>query len=305
MQRNQIVLGLVLLAGFACAAAIEEGHRTAAEPETPTYTSTDVHGGGYAAFATLLAREGVRVEPFEQRPGQLDDGIDTLVDAGIPFGQPSSQRTALDADDLRGWVERGGRVIVIGEFRRTPSPAGMMPPIVLTMHGGAPYTGPLAAGIASLYPAAPARFGRLPRGARVMLADRGGPLVVDVALGRGQVRYAVGVQKLLTNTFIGQHDNALVAYALAQPRRANGRVAFDDGVHGEVVDPSWWSIMPVWLRVASAGLALTLLLALGGGALRLGPPFVPPLPEPTSAAFLDAVTALYERAGRQPEVTPS
>jgi len=297
MRRNDIVLTLAILAAFAGVAVVEQTHRAAPAFEVPTYASTDVHAGGYAAFATMLAREGVTVESFDRRPAELDDGIDTLVDAGVPFDVPSADRPASDVDDLHGWVERGGRVIVIGGGL----PVRSMRSLVRAAASGGPYTGPLAAGIASLDPVARVRFGALPRGARVMLADRGGPLVVDVPLGRGQVRYAIAVQRLLTNASIGAHDNARFAYALARPLRASGVVAFDDGVHGALVDPTWWSIMPVWLRVALAGLALTALLALAGGALRLGPPFVPPLPEPTSAAFLDAVTALYERAGRHPD----
>jgi hypothetical protein len=169
------------------------------------------------------------------------------------------------------------------------------PMVVEATRSGRPFTGPLAPGLARLAPLDAVRFDAAKPDDRVALADDGGPLVVDVRLGRGTVRY-IDAGGLFTNRAIALHDNARLAFALVRPRGPHGSVLFDEGLHGAIVDPSWWSISPVWLRVMLCGLALTAVLALAGGALRLGPPFVPPVREPTSAAFLDAVTALYERA---------
>ena len=55
--------------------------------------------------------------------------------------------------------------------------------------------------------------------------------------------------------------------------------------------------MSVPVRVALAGAVLTILIALAGGALRLGPPVsLRAAREPASDEFIAAVAALYRRA---------
>jgi hypothetical protein len=307
LRRNDVLVVLALLAAFTGIAIVEQQHDAArGVPETTTYAASDVHGGGYAAFAELLARERVHVDLFDRRPGQLDAGTDTLVAAYAPGAVSSdltSARSDADLDDLRAWIERGGRLVVLGaDARVAPRERAHLgrPPLVEATAFGPPFTGPLAAGISELGPHGSARFATPSANDHVALADAGGPLVVDVTIGRGVVRYLNAAQ-LFDNRNLARHDNARLAYALARPRFPDGLVLFDEGLHGALIDPSIWSIMPVWLRVMLSGLALTVLLALAGSALRLGPPIEPPRAEPTSAAFLDAVTALYERAGTRPE----
>jgi hypothetical protein len=93
-----------------------------------------------------------------------------------------------------------------------------------------------------------------------------------------------------------------LAYALARPRPA-GLVAFDDGLHGALIDRPWYRALPVPVRVALGFGAVALALGLIGSALR-GPP---PMPlvlerEPTSEEFVDALAALYERIGARETV---
>jgi hypothetical protein len=309
LRRSDLLLLCAILAGFAIAAFIRVQHTAApVVVPTPSRSSTDVTGGGYAAVAELLRRERVRVGAFDRRPGQLDDDVDTLIDAYAPPGfgaDPATVRTDADLDDLRAWVARGGRLVVIGvDARVAPRERALLgrPPVVEASVSGAPFTGPLAGGIATLAPRDRVRFDARRSNDRVALADAGGPLAVDVAIGRGAVRYFDAAQ-LFANRNLARNDDARLAFALMRPLHPGGLVLFDEGLHGALVDPSWWSIMPVWLRVMLAGFATTVLLMLGGSALRLGPPIVPAPAEPTSAAFLDAVTALYERAGVQPEGT--
>jgi hypothetical protein len=307
LRRNDLLLLCALLAAFVVAAVIQLQHATApAGPVRPTRSSGDVRGGGYAAFAELLRREGVRVGTFDRRPAQLDDDVDTLIAAyALPAagGDAAAARTDADLDDLRAWVARGGRLVVLGvDARVAPRERAVLgrPDVREATRRGAPLRGPLARGIGRIAFDGRVRFVASRPDERVQLADAGGPLVIDVMIGRGVVRY-VNDTLPFANNVLAAGDDARLAYALVRPRHPGGLVLFDESLHGALVDPSWWSIMPVWLRVMSAGWALTVVLALGGGALRLGPPFVPPRAEPTSAAFLDAVTALYERAGRQPE----
>jgi hypothetical protein len=279
LRRNDVLLLLGILVAFAVAAAIQT--RRVAEPVVPVaagYASTDVTSGGYAAFAELLAREGVRAGTFDRHPGELDEHVDTLIDAYAPFGAGppiARARTDADLDDLRGWVERGGRLVVLGvDARSAPRERVVLgrPFVIEATAPGRMLAGPLATGLAVLAPRGRVRFAVNPAHARVELADDGGPLVVDVALGRGTVRYFNAAQ-LFTNRNIARADNARLALALVRPVHPGGLVLFDEGLHGEIVDPSVWSIAPVWLRIVMTGLALTVILALAGGALRLGPRF--------------------------------
>jgi hypothetical protein len=98
------------------------------------------------------------------------------------------------------------------------------------------------------------------------------------------------------NALLTKADNARLAYALALPRRAGGIVAFDEALHGTIVDRRWWQVIDVPQRVALGGIALAVLIALAGSALRLGPAVtLRAAREPASDEFVAAVAALYER----------
>ena len=93
-----------------------------------------------------------------------------------------------------------------------------------------------------------------------------------------------------------------MAYLLGLPRRPGGAVAFDDGLHGALIDRPWYRALPVPVKVSLGILGLTALLAMIGSALGSGPPLPPPPKrEPTSAEFVAALGALHERiAAREP-----
>jgi hypothetical protein len=98
------------------------------------------------------------------------------------------------------------------------------------------------------------------------------------------------------NALIARADNARLAYALAKPRRAGGIVAFDEALHGALVDRRWWDVIGIPQRVALGGIALAVLAALIGSMLRLGPAVTLRVArEPASDEFVAAVAALYER----------
>jgi hypothetical protein len=75
-------------------------------------------------------------------------------------------------------------------------------------------------------------------------------------------------------------------------------VAFDDGLHGALIDRPWYRALPLPVRVALGFGVLALALGLAGSALPGSPPMPSRPPrEPTSAEFLDALAALYARTG--------
>jgi hypothetical protein len=115
--------------------------------------------------------------------------------------------------------------------------------------------------------------------------------------GRGEI-VAVRDPYQFDNASIVRGNNARAAYALALPRRSGGIVAFDEAVHGTIVERNWWNVIGAPQRVALGGIALAVLLALIGSALRLGPPVVlRAVREPASDEFVAAVATLYARGG--------
>jgi hypothetical protein len=237
-------------------------------PALDTYSANDVRSGGYAAWEELLGREGVAVERFERRPIELDGTIDTLIDA---YGAAPLPETTL----LKRPAEYRARL------------AGA--PLRARAFGGA---------VERVTTFSPERFvrGNAASRTRTLLADRGGALVVRVPLGRGAIVY-VSDPRLFANAALARDDNARLAYLLARPRLPGRIVAFDEALHGALLERGWLGALSVPVRVALAGSVLAILIALAGGALRLGPPVtLRATREPASDEFIAAVAALYRRA---------
>jgi hypothetical protein len=244
MRRGDVFPALLVLAGLVLVAALTGRSQTA---NTDTFASTDYRSGGYAAWYLLLQREGVAIERFEQRPADLDAGIDTLIAAAPVVPAGAAARGPADVAALAQWVQRGGRLITLGDAR--------------------PFTGrgPQLAGVRTPY-------------------------------GRGEIVFVRDPHEF-DNALLAHGDNARLAFELARPRRPGGSVAFDEGLHGTIVDRRWWQVLDVPLRVALGGVALAVLIALAGGALRLGPAVTLRVArEPASDEFIAAVAALYARA---------
>lgn len=247
VRANDVVLAVLVLAGIALVALLKS-----APPEAglDTFASTDYRSGGYAAWFTLLEREGVAVERFERRPADLDSAIDTLVAAYpvAPSNANANARRAPDRAELARWVHDGGRLIVLG--------------------ADDPFAG-------------------------------NGPHLRELSTpyGRGEI-VSIRDPHEFDNASITRGDNARLAFVIARPRTPGGIVAFDEGLHGTIVDRRWWDVIGVPQRVALGGIAVAVLIALVGGAFRLGPPVtLRPAREPASDEFVGAVAALYERTG--------
>jgi hypothetical protein len=122
------------------------------------------------------------------------------------------------------------------------------------------------------------------------------PLALHKPYGRGEI-VSVLDPRIFDNALLTRDDNARRAFLLARPRQAGGVVAFDEALHGTIVDRNWWQVIDVPQRVALGGIALAVLIALAGSALRLGPAVIMRAArEPASDEFVAAVAALYERS---------
>ncbi len=295
MRRDLVVAALAVLALVAVSLL---GDRTP-KPQASTRASGDFSFGGYRAWYELLAREGVRAEEFRRHHDALaDSGIDTLVVA-FPEAPVPNLWDAAERDALRAWVRGGGHLVDIG---LTPAvdkndSKGESVFIDSPRRRGGALRGPWSPLVAALPQRGTQRL--VPaKGARVetLLRDDAGPLVVRYRYGRGEV---VGVSDaaLFENRAIGRGDAARLAVLVAQPHRPGGAVAFDESVRGDVVEKPWYRALTAPELLALALAALAGLLWLAYGIVSLGPPVRLRAPrEPTSAEFLDAVAALYERA---------
>jgi hypothetical protein len=243
LRANNVLLAVLVGAGIVLVAFLRSG---GTEARTDTFASSDYRSGGYAAWYTLLQREGVAVERFERRPANLDARIDTLIAAYPVVRLPEDAREPADLAALARWVHGGGRLIALG--------AG-------NLFGR---SGPRIAGLRTPY-------------------------------GRGEI-VSVLEPHLFDNASITKADNARLAYVLAKPRRPAGVVAFDEALHGTIVDRAWWQVLDPPQLVALGGVTLAVLIALAGSALRLGPAVtLRVVREPASDEFIAAVAALYER----------
>jgi hypothetical protein len=265
-------------------------------PSAATRSSRDAGFGGYAAWYELERREGVDVARFRRRHDALAaDAIDTLVVA-FPAPGVASLWNANEAGALDRWVRRGGRAVLVGAIPPPrPGPAGARD-VPATAHAGA-LRGPWAALVRTLdVDARGARRLAVPRGARVLLADAAGPLVVRVAHGAGSY-LAVASAAPFENRRLVSGDDARLAALLARPAHAGGSVAFDEAVRGDVVERPWYEALDDAERLALAIAALAAAAWLLSGIVPLGPAVALRTPrEPTSAELVEAYGALYARA---------
>lgn len=266
-----------------------------------SFASTDYRAGGFRAWAALLEREGITTGRFVLRPIELTGRIDTLISAQPPpASTDANARTAADVAALAAWVRGGGRLVYVGRNGALgDAENGLLRlPFWLPEVGArGSLAGPAAAAVRTLHELGTNRMLFVEHPGTSELADTNGDIVVRYPLGRGEV-VAVSDAVPFANANIAGADNARLAFLLGQPRRTGGLVAFDDGIHGALIDRPWYRALPLPVRVSLGIAGVALLLALAGGALPGIPPLrLEPPREPTSAEFVAALAALYERTG--------
>ena len=289
---------LVLALGILAFAAVEQQQAAQrAIVAIDSYSTHDTTSGGYAAWFEMLQLEAARVQRFELRPVFLDRSIHTLVWADpLPFDPRQVVPTENDVQALEAWVRAGGRLVYLGHDDGAASQGILkLPHSTAGLDGEQPYVAPqLAAAGVRRYPAETVlRWARDKRPRSTLLGDAHGPLVVSYRYGKGEVVAAID-EPSFTNAKIARPDRARLAYALVRPQSGE-TIAFNESVHGFVTPDHWWSVVPRPFAIAIWSALAVLLLAFGGAALRLGPPVLPPSRDPNSAAFLDALAALFER----------
>ncbi len=294
---------LALAFAVLVAVGVARDRAKAPAPSVDTYSTYDVASGGYRAAYELLERVGVRVDRFERRPAFLDASLATLVYADpLAIDPRQTPITPADLAALEAWVRRGGALVYVGDDDAAAARGVLHLPRVIGRRVRAPFVASdvRAYGVARIASSGTQRYDPHRRGARVLVGDAGGALVVATPLGRGRV-IAVVDRDLFSNAGIATGDRARLLVALAALARAgfdarDGTFAFDESAHGYVTPEHWWLVVPRPFALAIVFGGLVLLVAFAGAAVRLGPPIMPPARDDRSSAdFISALATLYER----------
>jgi uncharacterized protein DUF4350 len=294
--KRDAVVGVLVLAAIVGVSLL--GHRPEG-PKAATHAGGDYSFGGYRAWYELLAREGIDVTRFRRHHDALRESrIDTLIvafpDAPLRSSWDASEHTAL-----RAWVRGGGRLVDVGEWPSNGKDDAKGDLVYLddTAADRGPLHGPWAPLVGSLGDRGKMRlFAEKHARVETLLRDHSGALVVRYRYGRGEV-IGVATGTLFENRALGRGGDARLAYLVARPGHG-GVVAFDEAVRGDVVERPWYRALDAPELVALAVAALAGVLWLLYGIIPLGPAVRLRAPrEPTSEEFVDAVAALYERAG--------
>lgn len=302
MKRIPIVESVVLIFAIAVMAVVgvlqAQRNRTTVE----SYSTYDSDTGGFRAWYQLLEREGLRANRFEERTAFLDRYTRALVIGASPISFDSlTALTPGDGSTVATWVRDGGRLLIVGNGPLASLASSDLHLAKIadnsTKRGMKPFVAPSLArfGVRDVGAGDGARFS-LGKSQTPLLSDWRGVLVERHPLGHGEVVQLID-GTLLRNGDIGVPDRARLAFALASLVAVTDPLAFDETVHGYFTPEHWWQVLPRRFVLAILFGSIVLLIAFSGAAIRLGPPRVlAPRPAPTSAEYLDALTALMERA---------
>lgn len=263
-----------------------------------TYSTNDTGPNGYQALYNVLRSSGVEVSRFSRVLGVLDADVGTLVLStyAIDPMMTAKPMDAHDSADLKAFVERGGRLVVLDDdFAGSQD---VVPGVATVTAAKATVAVPLArdrytAGVGSVAAPIEAVFPFATRIGVPLLANDKGIVAIAYSLGKGTV-IAIAAPLLFSNSHIAASDNARFAYNVIS---GHGPIAFDEYVHGYDDDLSFWAALPVPVRAAVWIVGAIVLVGLIGANVPFAPavPLDPP-EERDSSAYIDAMGALLRRA---------
>lgn len=284
----------VALAIFVITLLLSAAVSPSADESLPYPSPTLATSGGAKAAYTLLHELGYSVEHWRQSPSKLlEHGINTVLIVAVPTQNPTPQ----DREDIRRYLESGGRILAIGM-----SSAAILPRNAL--FSDVPhftwksYPALLPTGITRNAPEiamAPMIYWKGDDAdVQVNYGDEKRGVVVSYRYGKGEVVWWAAADPL-TNSGIMQKSNLqLFLNSLGPP--GSRTVLWDDFFHeGEVTmmdsllaSPLKWSLLQLGL------LALVVVFTY---SRRHGP--IRALPQPSRLAtleFVETLGALYQRA---------
>ena len=267
------------------------------QPKGPESSAYATSPAGLAAYADLLARQGLRVERRRRPVGEGAPparGTLVVLDAG---GVESEEAAAIAR-----WVRGGGR-LVAGGARGAGWLEGALGIPLPERADGPPRSArvlapvPETARVRSVRAAGGGEL-RGTGGALPLLGTGAAPLASLTLAGRGRVVLLADASPL-QNRALASEDNAAFGLALAVTGEP---VTFLETVHGYGA-ATGLAALPADARWALAGLLLAALAFGWSRARRSGPPedAERPLPPPR-ADYVDALAGSLARTGRPAEV---
>jgi len=290
---------VVLIVAAVAIGGLAYGRQAALDAQTHSvYSTNDTGPNGYQALYNVLRSAGVDASRFSRVLGVLDPHVGTLVISTYAIDPEQSQKPMdlHDKADLRQFVERGGRLVVLDD--EFAGAADVVPgvPAVVAVKGNAAF--PVARdrytqGVREVSVPIVAAFPFATRTGVPLLANDGGIVALAYPLGKGTV-VAITAPTLFSNAHLSAGDNARFAYNVIA---GHGPVAFDEYVHGYDDDLSFWAALPAPVRAAVWIVGAIVLLGLIGANVPFAPaiPLEPP-DERDSSAYIDAMAALMRRA---------
>ena len=266
-----------------------------AEDSLPYPSPYSASSGGAKAAYTLLSQIGYRTEHWRKPPSKLmEHGINTVLLVAVPTQNPTPE----DHQELRRYVERGGKLIAIGSSTAALLPRSAFFP-GLPHFAWRTYRALIPSGLTSNAPEiamAPAVYWqRNDEASHIQYGESREAVVISYKYGKGEVIWWAAADPL-TNSGILQKNNLQLFLNSVGPAGAR-TVLWDDYFHeGEVTladsllsSPLKWSLLQLGL------LALFVVLTY---SRRHGP--VRPLPQKSRLAtleFVETLGALYQRVG--------
>lgn len=278
-----LLLGVIVLVAVVAGRPPADG-----EPLAPDGTGP----AGAKGLVLLLEELGAEVAETEGVP-DADADVALLL---------SDQTPESRVDDLRAWVQDGGRLVVADPSSPfTPLPAGSVDPLGGLVQSSIP------PGICTID--ALAEVGRIDARGGLAYAlegstgqcygDEEGAFVVTTADGDGTVA-AVGGAGLFTNEALGEFDNAVLAAALLAPEPGTD-VAFLQPPAPGSGDAGLADLVAPGVKAGLAQLVVAFVVYAIWRARRLGPPIEEPQPvQIAGSELVSAVGQLLQQA-RSPE----
>jgi hypothetical protein len=240
----------------------------------------------YLAARASRAGGPARVAVLERPVGEMGPEANAVVLRVRPEGK----RLVLLNPIERGWVERGGRLVLAlnagyGPLRLDASAGGAAPEKVF----------PALAGVRRLEVPVARTLGQgTPLDAHALFAVSGRPVLARWPLGDGEV-LILSAPETIENGALGKADHLRLLEALAGSGRP---VYFDEHAHGVESRPGVLDLLASWgLGPALALLALAGLTLLWRERVRLGPPEDDHRERRSEAVdLLDSLALLYDRA---------
>ncbi len=211
--------------------------------------------------------------------------------------------TAAEAQRVERWVERGGRLVLVGVE------AGQLLRVAV---GASPLSGKGGGAVAPSLPGAyadgvraidpgPERLLPSEAGWVAHFGDARGKVLLSRRMGKGELVWLAG-SDTVSNLGIGERDNARLATLLAAA--SPGRAIWFDEYHQGYVDESG-----VWERMSAGGqwAVVLALLAVCAAVLSRGRRIAPAVPAPEepearTGAYIGSLAELYRKAGARAEV---